>query len=326
MSSSHSPDRLAVAFDDDHAVANAGLVLPATLAQRLGVQQLADELIDLGDRAGAAHPGGKVLTLVHTLVAGGDCIDDAELLRAGSTAAVLGHRVLAPSTLGTFLRAFTFGHVRQLDRLAEQVLTRAWAAGAGPGEQPLTVDVDSTVCEVYGHAKQGAAYGYTRVLGDHPLLATRADTGEVLHARMRSGRANTARGAQRFVQELTGRVRRAGARGQLTLRADSGFWSAKVLAACRRHRIRFSVTVRQTHRSSRRSPRSTKQPGQRSSIPTAASLRSPRPSLAATGWWCAAPAWSAPKPPCGRTGATTPSSPTATAAPWCWTPTTAAMR
>jgi hypothetical protein len=169
-----------------------------------------------------------------------------DLLRSGSTAAVLGHRVLAPSTLGTFLRGFTFGHVRQLDRLAEQVLTRAWAAGAGPGAGPLMVDMDSTVCEVYGHAKQGAAYGYTRVLGYHPLLATRSDTGEVLHARMRTGRANTARGAERFVEELAGRVRRAGASGQLTLRADSGFWSAKVLAACRRHHIRYSVTVRQT--------------------------------------------------------------------------------
>jgi hypothetical protein len=101
MSSSHSPQRIAVAFDDGHAVANAGLLLPATLAERLGVQQLADELLDLGGRAGAAHPGSKVLTLVHTLVAGGDCIDDADLLRAGSTGAVLGHQVLAPSTLGT---------------------------------------------------------------------------------------------------------------------------------------------------------------------------------------------------------------------------------
>ncbi len=326
MPSSHSPDRLAVAFDDGHAVANAGLLLPATLAQRLGIQQLADELIDLGDRAGAAHPGSKVLTLVHALVAGGDCIDDAGLLRAGQTAAVLGHRVPAPSTLGTFLRGFTFGHVRQLDRLAERVLTRAWAAGAGPGAQPMTVDVDSTVCEVYGHAKQGAAYGHTRVLGYHPLLATRADTGEVLHARMRSGRANTARGAKRFVEELAGRLRRARASGQLTMRADSGFWSAKVLQACRRHRIRFSVTVRQT-------------PQVRAAIaavdqsawipieyPTAASPRSPRRCLAATGWWCGAPAWSARRRRCGRTGATTPSSPTARAARWTWTPTTAAMR
>jgi hypothetical protein len=110
MPSFHSPDRLAVAFDDEHAVASAGLVLPALLAQRLGIQQLADELIDLGLRPGAGHPGSKVLTLVHRLLAGGDCIDDdADLLRAGSTAAVLGHRVLAPSTPGTFLSSFTFG-------------------------------------------------------------------------------------------------------------------------------------------------------------------------------------------------------------------------
>jgi hypothetical protein len=91
------------------------------------------------------------------------------------------------------LRAFTFGHVRQLDRLTEQLLTRAWAAGAGPGDGPITMDLDSTVCEVHGYHKQGAAYSYTHTLGYHPLLATRADTGEVLHARQRTGRANTAR-------------------------------------------------------------------------------------------------------------------------------------
>jgi hypothetical protein len=233
-------------FDDDHAVANAGLLLPATLAERLGVEAIVDELVDLGERPGHHRPGRKVLTLVHAIVAGADCIDDADLLRTGSTAAVLGHRVMAPSTLGTFLRCFTFGHVRQLDRAAERLLGRAWAAGAGPGEQPMTIDVDSTICEVHGHHKQGAAYGYTRVLGYHPLLATRADTGEVLHARQRTGRAASGRGAERFVNELAGRIRRAGASGPLTLRADSGFWSAKVLAACRRHGIRFSVTVRQT--------------------------------------------------------------------------------
>ena len=246
MPSSHSPSGLAVAFDDDHAVANAGLLLPATLAERLGVEQAVDQLVDLGDRPGHHRPGRKVLTLVHAMVAGGDCIDDADVLRTGQTAAVLGHRVMAPSTLGTFLRSFTFGHVRQLDRAAETILRRAWAAGAGPGAGPMTIDVDSTVCEVHGHAKGGAAYGYARVLGYHPLLASRADTGEVLHLRMRTGSANTARGAERFVDETAGRVRRAGAAGPLVLRADSGFWSAAVVAACRRHRIRFSVTVRQT--------------------------------------------------------------------------------
>jgi hypothetical protein len=186
------------------------------------------------------------VTLVHTMIAGGGCIDDADLLRCGQTASVLGHRVMAPSTVGTFLRAFTFGHVRQLDRLTEQVLAGAWTAGAGPGDGPMTMDLDSTVCEVHGHAKQGAAYGYTHTLGYHPLLATRADTGEVLHARQRTGRANTARGTARFVDELAARVRRAGASGELTMRMDSGFWSAKTIRACRRHQLRYSITVRQT--------------------------------------------------------------------------------
>ena len=246
MPSSHTPDALVVAFDDDHAVANAGLALTATLTERLGVEAVVDELVDLGERPGAHRPGRKVLTLLQAMVAGGDAIDDANLLRTGRTQEVLGHRVMAPSTLGTFLRSFSFGHIRQLDRVAETLLGRAWAAGAGPGAQELTMDLDSTVCEVHGHAKGGAAYGYTHRLGYHPLLASRADTGELLHLRMRTGSANTARGAERFVNELAGRVRRAGAAGPLTLRGDSGFWSGKVIGACRRHGIRFSITVRQT--------------------------------------------------------------------------------
>jgi hypothetical protein len=246
MPSSHTLDQLDSCFDDTHAVANAGLLLAATLAERLGIEQAADQVIDLGERAGAAHPGRKLLTLVHTMLAGGDCIDDAALLGCGATSRVLGHRVMAPSTLGTFLRSFTFGHVRQLDRLTEQILARAWAAGAGPGDGPIAIDLDSTVCEVHGDHKQGAAYGYTHTLGYHPLVASRADTGEVLHARQRTGRANTARGTTRFVDELAARVRRAGASGELTIRADSGFWSAKTIRACRRHQLRYSITVRQT--------------------------------------------------------------------------------
>jgi hypothetical protein len=165
MGSSHILDQLDTCFDDTHAVANAGLLLPATLAERLGIEQTADQLIDLGERAGAAHPGRKLLTLVHAMLAGGDCIDDAALLRCGATSQVLGHRVMAPATLGTFLRAFTFGPVRQFDRLTEQALARAWAAGAGPGDGPMTIDLDSTICEVHGDHKQGAAYGYTHTLG-----------------------------------------------------------------------------------------------------------------------------------------------------------------
>jgi hypothetical protein len=245
MRSSHVLDRVALTFDDEHAVASAGLVLPATLANRLRIEALADELIDLGDRPGAHRPGRKVMTLMHSLLLGGDCIDDADVLRSGSTASVVGHRVMAPSTLGTFLRSFTFGHVRQLDRLAEAVLTRAWAVGAGPGDTPMTFDLDSTITEVHGDQKQGAAYGYTRQLGYHPLLATRADTGEVLHIRMRKGSANSARGAERFVNELVARVRRAGATGPLTMRADSAFHSSTVIKACRRLKVAFSITVNQ---------------------------------------------------------------------------------
>jgi hypothetical protein len=150
-------DQVDIAFDDEHAVGGAGLLLPATLAERLGIEQVTDQLVDLGDRAGAARPGRKLLTLVHAMIAGGDCIDDVELLRAGATASVLGHQVMAASTVGTFLRAFTFGHVRQLDKVTGELLTRAWAAGAGPGEGPLTVDVDSTICEVHGYHKQAPA-------------------------------------------------------------------------------------------------------------------------------------------------------------------------
>src|SRR6266487_823097 len=180
MRSSHALDRTEITFDDDHAVANAGLVLTATLSDRLGLEALVEETVDLGDRAAAARPGRKVMTLVASILAGGDSTDDADVLRSGATQQVLAHRVMAPSTLGTFLRSFTFGHVRQLDKVAEAALGRAWMAGAGPGDEPMTIDLDSTICEVHGHHKGGAAYGHTRVLGLHPLFATRADTGEVL--------------------------------------------------------------------------------------------------------------------------------------------------
>ncbi len=239
-------DRLEVVFDDDHLVANAGLVLPGTLAQKLGVEAVTDRLVRLP--GGAGHrPGRKLMTVVTGILAGGDCIDDVDVLRSGASDAALGHRVMAPSTVGTFLRAFTFGHVRQLDKVFETVLGQAWAVpGAGPGEDPLTVDIDSTITEVCGHHKQGASYGYTRVLGYHPLLAVRADTGEVLHCRFRAGRANSGRGAARFVDELVARLRRCGATGPVTLRADSGFWSAKVIARLNAHHVAYSITARRT--------------------------------------------------------------------------------
>ena len=220
------PDRIQIAFDDHRLVANAGLILPTTLARHLGLPQLVDQRLDLGNAPGRANTGDKIMTLVASALAGGDCIDDADVLRTGGTARTLGGTVKAPSTLGTFLRSFRWGHVRQLDRVSRELLARAWAAGAGPGDAPLTIDLDSTICETYGLAKEGARHhGYTGQRGYHPLLAIAAGTGDVLMSRLREGRANTARGAAHFLRETVGRVRYGGARGQLTVRADSGFYA-----------------------------------------------------------------------------------------------------
>jgi Transposase DDE domain group 1 len=241
---SHAIDRIEVTFDEPNLVADAGLLLTATLAVRLGLETLIDSTVNLIGRVGGARPGRKVLTLVHMLVAGGSHIDHADMLRAGSTSGVLGHRVMAPSTLGTFLRSFTFGHVRQLEAVIGHALTRAWGLGAGPGAAALTIDIDSTVCEVAGRQKRGAGYGYTGVLGYHPIVASRADTGEIVHARMRKGAANTQRGARRFIEELVARVRRAGATGVLTVRVDSGFWANDTIGVLNRLNVRYTMAVR----------------------------------------------------------------------------------
>ena len=242
----NNPDRIRVVFDDHRLVANAGLLLPATLAQHLGLRELVDHHLDLGCASGRANTGDKLLTLVASALAGGDFIDDADALRAGGTVGVLGCVVKAPSTLGTFLRSFRWGHVRQLDRVSRQLLARAWAAGAGPGDLPLTIDLDSTICETYGLDKEGARHhNYTGARGYHPLLAIAAGTGDVLMSRLREGRANTARGAAHFLRETVGRVRYGGASGQLTVRADSGFYAHALVAVCREMGVRFSITIRQ---------------------------------------------------------------------------------
>jgi hypothetical protein len=244
MPSSHSLDTIGVTFDDDHSVANAGLIAPATLAQHLGLRELFDQLVDLGDAPGRANVGLKAMTLIESALAGGDCIDDADRMRVAATPAVLGHAVRAPSTLGTFLRSFTWGHVAQLDRVLDQSICRAWAAGAGPGDVPVTVDVDSTICETYGLAKQGARFGHTKVRGYHPLIASLAGTDEVVGARLRGGNAHTARGAAGFLTQVFNRLRRAGATAPMLLRADSGFYNRKVTEACRQAGVNYSITVK----------------------------------------------------------------------------------
>ena len=322
------PDRIQIAFDDHRLVANAGLLLPVTLAQRLGLSQLVDRHVDLGRAPGRANTGDKMMTLVASALAGGDCIDDADALRAGGTDRVLGCVIKAPSTLGTFLRSFRWGHVRQLDRVSRELLAGAWAAGAGPGDEPLTIDLDSTICETYGLAKEGAHdHGYTGQRGYHPLLAVAAGTGDVLMARLRQGRANTARGAAHFLRETVGRVRHAGATGQLTMRADSGCYTHAIVAACREKRVRFSITVRQ-HQSMRNLIEAIPE-AEWTAPPTwprprmSPSRASPTPHRCGSSY-----AGSSPRPAhnwrCSPTTATTPASPTGTATRWTWRPTIAA--
>ena len=191
---------------------------------RLGLEAMLDEVVR---PPGAGRgSGAKVLSLVASMLVGGSHIDDTDRLRAGSAGAVLPFVVAAPSTAGSFLRSFTFGHVRQLDRAQELSLGRAWSVGAAPAVTEMTMDLDSTVIEVFGRAKGGAAYGHTKVLGYHPLLAVRDDTGEFVHTRMRSG--SSQRGHSRFVSETLARLGRLSS-AKVTVRADSGFFSYDII-------------------------------------------------------------------------------------------------
>lgn len=241
MRSSRTFDPIAVTFDDGRIVDHAGLLVPAMLGARLGLADLLEELVSSSTMRHGAHPSDKALTVVHGLMAGADCIDDLDVLRAGSTSAVLGHRVCAPSTVGSFLRGLTLGHVRQLDAVAGELLVRAWAGGRGGGRQ--VVDIDSTLCETFGLLKDGARQVMrTGRRGYHPLIAATED-GEVVHARLRRGRTNDGSGAGRFTGETLARLDRAGAT-EIVLRADSGFYQGDVVAACRRRDVRFSIGAR----------------------------------------------------------------------------------
>ena len=234
-------DGIEVVFDDRSSVADAGLLLAGAVVRRLGLEAVIDEAVR-PPQAGRGS-GAKVLSVAASMLVGGSFIADAHRLRAGAASAVLPFAVSAPSTLGTFLRSFSWGHVRQLDRALELALGRAWSSGAAPAADAMTVDVDSTVCEVHGAAKHGAAYGHTKVLGYHPLVAVRDDTGEVVCARMRSG--SSQRGHLRFAAETLARLRRLAPRCEVTVRADSGFFSYDMIAKIAKHKARYSITIPQ---------------------------------------------------------------------------------
>jgi len=235
---------VSVSFDEPNLVPCAGLLPVAVLAQRIGLCELVDQRLRLVRHG--ANSGVKALSVIGSMLAGGDSIDDTALLRAGALPRLF-DTTRAPSTIGTWLRDFKWHNVRQLDAVSRELLVRQWAAGAGPADlaAPMMLDVDSTIVPVFGRSKQGAAFGYTKVRGYHPQLATCAETGQVVFSRLRGGAAGAARGAKSFLTETFSRVRTAGATGQLTLRADSAFYSKAVLGTARTFNVRFSITARQ---------------------------------------------------------------------------------
>jgi Transposase DDE domain group 1 len=235
-------------FDDPSLVSAAGLVPALALAQRAGLIELAGEHLTVPGGAGCAA-GAKVSALVAGMLAGADSLDDMGLLRHGAMGRLF-VGVRAPSTLGTFLRAFRFGHVRQLDAVAARFV-------AGPARhspiisvsEPVTfLDLDDTVRATFGYAKQGAGYGYTGVKGLNALIATvsTASSAPVIVAtRLRKGSANSARGDARLLADAITTTRACGRDGVIVLRADSAYYGAEVIAAARRHKVHFSVTARQ---------------------------------------------------------------------------------
>ena len=247
MQASHDLAGVSVSFDEPNLVPCAGLLPAAALAQRLDVAGVVDGRLTLGRHG--ANSGIKAMTVIGAMLAGGDSIDDTALLRVGALPQLF-DLSRAPSTIGTWLRDFRWHNVRQLDAVSRELLARQWAAGAGPVDlsAPLTIDLDSTIVAVFGRGKQGADFGYTKVRGYHPQLATIAETGQVVFSRLRGGAAGAARGAKSFLTETISRIRAAGATGQLTVRADSAFYSKAVLHTAAKFNVRFSITVRQDKR------------------------------------------------------------------------------
>jgi hypothetical protein len=236
-------------FDDPNLVSCAGLTTALALAARCGLAMLVADRLHIAAKGGA-NAAAKIMTLIAGMVAGADCIDDMDLLRHGGMCRLFTD-VRAPSTLGTFLRSFTFGHLRQLDAVAAGLLARLAAAtpilvGA---DQVAWVDLDDTVRATYGYAKQGAGRGYSGVKGLNALLATIATplSAPVIAAtRLRQGATNSVRGAAKLLADALATARRAGATGLVIVRADSAYYCHDVIAAARRAGARFSITARHT--------------------------------------------------------------------------------
>jgi Transposase DDE domain group 1 len=251
VQSSHAASWLSASFDDPNLTASAGLVPVIRLAERCALPTLIRRHVDLGVSTGV-NPAGKAMSIVAGMCAGAGSIDDLDMLRTGGT-----HRlfrgIYAPSTLGSFLRSFTHGHVRQLQAAARR-FTANLIPHAGlipPGEPVIYLDVDSKVKQVYGPAKQGASFGYTKVRGLHFQIVTASTPSSrpvVIATRLRSGSAGSGKGAHSLVAEAIRAVREAGVTATILVRADSAFFSAKLVKTIRTAGAQYSITVANTER------------------------------------------------------------------------------
>jgi Transposase DDE domain group 1 len=250
----HEMAKISATFDDPHLVSRAGLVPVMALAQRAGLDSLAAEHVRLSRPCGV-NAQVKVACLVAGMIAGADSIDDMDLLRHGAMPVVFGG-IRAPSTLGSFLRSFTWGNVLQLQKVHREVLAElARRAPLLRGADVLAfLDLDSQQKRVYGHAKQGAAFGFTKIQGKGLLvrglnvlaatICTPLAAPVIAGTRLRGGNASSARGAASMITEAVATARAAGCTGMLVARMDSAFYGAPAVWAARRAGARFSVTVR----------------------------------------------------------------------------------
>lgn len=246
---SHSPAELFAAVDEPNLIAHAGLVPAIRLAERCGLPALVAAKVKLTDAKNGAGTAAdaKALSIVGGMVAGADSIDDLDVLRHGGLPRLFGG-VRAPSTLGTFLRTFTWGHVRQLES-ATRAFTCNLSAHTGfvpQGDEVVFVDIDSKVKQVYGPAKQGASFGYTKQRGLHfQIVTVKTSTCApiIVATRLRKGSANSGKGAASLLREALATVRAMGITAQIIVRADSAYFSHKVVAACTAAGARFSLAV-----------------------------------------------------------------------------------
>jgi hypothetical protein len=254
---SHKFSAGSAVFDDDHLVSCAGLVPVMTLAEQTGLGRLVGEKVHIAEpkiKSGAVNPAPKLATLIAGMCAGADCIDDVDALRSGGMKTLFG-AVYAPSTIGTLLREFTFGHARQLESvLREHLVALCERVDLLPGaDQRVFIDIDSLLRPVYGHAKQGASYGHTKIAGKQVLrkglspLATTISTPDcaplVAGMRLRAGKTGSGKGAGRMVAQAIGTVRAVSAHATILVRGDSMYGSRAVVGTCVRHGAQFSLAM-----------------------------------------------------------------------------------